>query len=266
MTNEKRVPWNKGIKPNKPSVNSLCLDKDELYDLYVVKGLSTVNIATHFNCTTTTIRNWMKKYDIKRRSVSDAVKLDRSKWTEEKELQRAKAVHLAWASKSKEELDEITRKKKFSKNINSEESIKKANLTRIANGTSKESKSEKEFYHKLQILGIDKNDIIHHYISDEYPFNCDFYIKSKNLYIEYQGHYTHGTEPFNSENKSHLELLENFKACGKDMSTWYRRDVTKLNVAMENKINLLLVYPRHNTYLIKNGQITTIDINDINKI
>lgn len=43
-------------------------------------------------------------------------------------------------------------------------------------------------------------------------------------------------------------------------------DPYKLQTAIKNKINLLLVYPKHKTYLIKDGKITTININDIDKI
>ena len=50
------------------------------------------------------------------------------------------------------------------------------------------------------------------------------------------------------------------------MSTWVKRDPKKLQTAIKNGIKLVIVYPKHNTYLIKDGKITTIDINDINKI
>ena len=50
------------------------------------------------------------------------------------------------------------------------------------------------------------------------------------------------------------------------MDTWTKRDPLKLKIALENNINLVLVYPRNNCYLISNGKISTIDINDINKI
>ena len=56
---------------------------------------------------------------------------------------------------------------------------------------------------------------------------------------------------------------------GEDMSTWIKRDPKKLKIALDNKINLLLVYPKHNTYLVKDsdikniGKSNIIDINDI---
>ena len=165
-------------------------------------------------------------------------------------------------------------------NVNSSDAILKAHQTRLANGTSNKSKSEDAFLYKLELLGFDKDDIIHTYIGDErYPFNCDFYIKSKDLFIEYQGHQTHGPAPFNKDNEDHLEYLVKLEDTANDISNeakakkareiisiWTNRDPYKLATAIKNKINLVLVYPKHNVYLIKNGKMTTININDINRI
>lgn len=266
MAKKGSIPWNKGIKTNKIAHNSLNLNKDELYNLYINQGLSTTDIAKIYNCSARSIQNWLHKLNIPVRDDGMAVGLNRSKWSDKKELERSRKVHQTWLDKPQEEKDEINKKRMSNPNINSPESIRKANRTRIVNGTTNYSKSENEFYHKLLLLGFDKDDIIHHYMSDKYPFNCDFYIKSKDLYVEYQGHFTHGYEPFDENNEEHLKYLIDMQDAGKDMSTWFKRDVNKLNVAKKNKINLLLVYPRHKNYLVQNGQITTIDINDINKI
>ena len=209
----------------------------------------------------------MHRYGIEVRSMGDSVKLERSKWSKEKELQRSRNVHSAWLNKTPEELAQIQQKKMLSGNINSPESIKKAHETRLKNGTSKTSKAENSFYNTLLFMGFEEDDIRHPYINDpRYPFNCDFYIISKDLFIEYQGHQTHYIEPFDKNNKKHLELKQQFIEKGYDMSTWYFRDPYKLKIAIENNINLLLVYPKHKNYLVKNRKITTIDINDINKI
>lgn len=49
------------------------------------------------------------------------------------------------------------------------------------------------------------------YKSSLYPFNCDFYIPEKDLYIEYQGHWTHGKHPFDESNKEDVIKLESWK-------------------------------------------------------
>lgn len=166
-----------------------------------------------------------------------------------------------------EEKHEAQVKRLSSPNTNSPDSILKAHLTRLKNGTSKISKAELAFKHFLMINGFAEDDILCQYVNDpRYPYNCDFYIKSKDLFIEYQGHQTHGIAPFDSTNCGHIKYLVKMQNKGINMSTWTNRDPLKLQTAISNKINLVLVYPRNNSYVIKNGIIKTIDINDINKI
>lgn len=249
------------------SNRKLDIDRDALYDLYINKQKTSKEIADIFGCSSKSVRNYLKRYNIPIRPMPDAVKLERSKWTDDKELQRSIRVHNAWASKTPEEIKSINDKKLASGNINSPSAIAKAHQTRIANGTTKESKSEEDFYHKLLIMGFNRDDVIRHYFTDaRYPFNCDFYIPSRDMFIEYQGHQTHGCCPFDASNPEHQNILKRLLDRGFDMSTWTRRDPHKLQTALRNKITLILIYPKHDTYLVKDGKITTIDINDINKI
>lgn len=245
----------------------LHIDKDTLYDLYITQQMTSNEVASVLGCSSKTVRNYLSKYEIPIRPMPDAVKLERSKWSDEKELERSRNVHNAWASKSPDEIKAIQAKKMASGNINSPDAIAKAHATRLANGTSKESSAENVFYNKLLLMGFDRDDVIRHYHSDSrYPFDCDFYIKSKDMFIEYQGHQTHGPEPFDSKNNQHIDYLNKCRSRGVDMSTWVKRDPHKLEVAEKNNITLLLVYPKNKVYLLKNGTIATIDINDINKI
>lgn len=245
----------------------LNLDRNTLFDLYVNKQMTSKEVANHFGCSSKTVRNYLQKYNIPIRQMPDAVKLERSKWSKDKELERSRNVHMAWAGKSKEELKAIDDKKKLSGKINSPEAILKAHETRLKNGTTRISKSENDFYRKLLMLGFNEDDIKRNYFGDgRYPFNCDFYIPSKDLFIEYQGHQTHGPAPFDKENREHLDYLDACNKKGFDMSTWTNRDQRKFETALRNKINLVLLYPKHNVYFLHNGNVTTIDINDINKI
>ena len=50
------------------------------------------------------------------------------------------------------------------------------------------------------------------------------------------------------------------------MTTWTHRDVLKLDYAKKSNINLLLVYPRHNNYLLKNNKLLSFQISDLEKI
>jgi hypothetical protein len=102
---------------------------------------------------------------------------------------------------------------------NTPESIAKARKTRYLRKTNTKSKSEDLFYKRL-LLYFNKEDIYRNYCLDSrYPYSCDFYIKSKDLFIEYQGHWTHGYEPFDENKEEHIKYLEKMQEKGIDMKT-----------------------------------------------
>ena len=93
--------------------------------------------------------------------------------------------------------------------------------------------------------------VIRQYRSDVYPFACDFYIPEIDLYIEYQGFWTHGKEVYNENNPQHLKIIQewqqksqeiNFKKKYKDLYKnaiyiWTKKDPMKRKIAKENKLN-----------------------------
>ena len=123
-----------------------------------------------------------------------------------------------------------------------EEFQRKRVKTMRKNHTWVQSKSEAYIYNKILRNIFNKGDIICQYRSELYPFNCDFYIKSLDLYIEYQGMWTHGPHPFDKNNINDLKLLEYWKSQNKDfynvaINTWTIVDPNKRNIAKENKLN-----------------------------
>ena len=250
---------------NKP----ISIDKEVLYDLYINQMMTSKEIGDMFDCTSKCIRNYLSKYGIPIRQSAEAIKLERSKWSEEKERERSLKYMQTWANKSQEEKDIAVQKRISNPNVNSPQSIQKARETKLRNGTYRMSKSEDGVYQQLvTILGAE--DVLRGYIDSRYPFNCDFYIPSKDLFIEYQGHQTHGTEPYDPTNLEHLSQEELMTIHHIDTKTWTQRDPRKLELAKKNKIKLLLIYPRNDTYLVKDGEIENlhkfnlVNINDIN--
>ena len=82
------------------------------------------------------------------------------------------------------------------------------------------------------------------YKSDVYPFACDFYIPSLNLYIECNYHWTHGGHPYNQNNindYNKLKLWESktSKFYRNAIITWTCRDVNKRNFAKQNNLNFI---------------------------
>lgn len=84
---------------------------------------------------------------------------------------------------------------------------KRINTLRQHN-TFNTSKAEKITYDYLLTI-YPKEDIEIQYDKDpRYPYNCDFYIKSQDLFIELNNHFTHGPHPFNPNNEEDVRLLK----------------------------------------------------------
>ena len=135
-------------------------------------------------------------------------------------------------------------------------SAKKAFDTKLHNGSFKkvDTTAELELYDiLLSIFG--KEDIIHPYRDEErYPFNCDFYIKSLDLFIELNRYWTHGGKPFNPYDEDCQRQLElwlkksdSSKFFKNAIDTWTVRDVRKFSVAKENNLNYICFYKESST-------------------
>lgn len=122
--------------------------------------------------------------------------------------------------------------------------------TKKKNHTVNSSKSEIKMYQCLvQYFG--KENVIHQYKNDNrYPFVCDFYIKSIDLFIELNASWTHGKHWFDNNADSDInklklwvEKVEN----GSDyyasaIDTWTRRDVEKRRIAIKNNLNYVVFW------------------------
>jgi len=103
------------------------------------------------------------------------------------------------------------------------------------------SKKENELYHIL----LDKfKDVKREYISEQYPFHCDFYIPSLNLYIEFNGMWVHGKHPFDKNNKEDINRLlymkeksETSSYYNRAVKIWTDEDVRKRTYAKDHKLN-----------------------------
>lgn len=115
------------------------------------------------------------------------------------------------------------------------------------NNSFKKSKDEEELYIKL-CEQYGKENIIRQYSDERYPFNCDFYVKSEDLFIEVNIHPSHNTHPFNPEDKNDIELLEKLIEENTEWSrmiidVWTVRDYKKQQIAKDNNLNYITIYP-----------------------
>lgn len=92
-------------------------------------------------------------------------------------------------------------------------------------------------------------DVKRHYRDKRYPFECDFYIPNKDMFIEEQGMWTHGDEPFNKHNIKHLVILNKLiegikrsKFYKNAIYVWTDLDVRKRSIAKQNNLNYLELF------------------------
>ena len=137
------------------------------------------------------------------------------------------------------------------KNVMKEKEIEinqKRFLTKSKNHTFNSSKTELEI---LTLLKTKFQDVKAQYKDSRYPFACDFYIPSLDLFLEFQGTWTHGGHPFDETNPKDLELLELWKKKSEELNfkgkkkafyknaiySWTILDPKKRKIAKENNLN-----------------------------
>ena len=141
---------------------------------------------------------------------------------------------------------------------NTPEVIQKAIDTKKKRHTLNTSKVEQLF--KKYLNNNFANNFEYNYKSELYPFNCDFYIKSLDLYIEIQGNWTHGDHPFDENNENDLKRLEYMKSKNSGyyqnaIETWTIRDINKRNIAKQNNLNYLEIFSKNIDDVIKQFNI-----------
>lgn len=131
--------------------------------------------------------------------------------------------------------------------IQSEYVQNKVQETRRKNGTFNTSKPEIDIF---QILKSVYPDVKAQYKSDpRYPFHCDFYIPSADLFIELQAFWTHGKKIFDENDEECRQVLNKMeeksltdKIYKNAIYTWTGGDVKKRLIAKENKLNFLEIF------------------------
>ena len=109
--------------------------------------------------------------------------------------------------------------------------------TMETNNSFNTSKPEEEIY---KLLVEKYGEVKRQYKSELYPFRCDFYIPSIDIYIEYQGTWSHGKEPYvkSLEQQEKVKLWEskNTKYYKNAIKTWTIIDPLKRNTAKINNL------------------------------
>ena len=109
------------------------------------------------------------------------------------------------------------------------------------------SEQENAVYEML-VERFGEEDVLRQYKSEAYPFRCDFYVKSRDLYIEFNGLWTHGGHWFSGSDADSLkygqwlEKAEDSAYYRKAIDTWTRRDKLKRRTAAGNKLNYVVFW------------------------
>lgn len=172
------------------------------------------------------------------RDLREKHRLDtRNNWTKEEIEKHSLSMSIA----AKKNRASITKEEYHERSV-------KATTTKKKNNSFNTSSYEELCYEAL-CNNFGKTDVIREYMNDSrYPFKSDFYIKSKDLFIELNIHPSHGKHRFNFSNKDDVDLAEalknkNDKWSNMILYVWCNRDVEKFNTAIENKLNYIAIYP-----------------------
>lgn len=121
--------------------------------------------------------------------------------------------------------------------------------TKKEHNTFNTSKPEDLFYEELKKLFTSDDIIRQHKDNIRYPFNCDFYIKSLDMFIELNLTWTHGFHPFNAKNEYDVQQLLVWKERSAKSNfyknaiyVWTISDPLKIETAYKNKLNYILLY------------------------
>lgn len=91
------------------------------------------------------------------------------------------------------------------------------------------------------------DNVIRQYKSDEYPYACDFYVKSRNMYIELNASWTHGFHWFSPENEDDMNVVNMWLEKDTDYYrnayiVWTGKDAAKRQIAKRHKLNYIVFW------------------------
>lgn len=215
---------------------------------YSMQDKSVVQKSVQTNLKKRGVRNpSMDKEVIHKRKLTRLRNND-GKWNSEDTL---KKIQTTWSNKSESEkeiihINHINGWNKLT-DYEKKESCDKMWESKKKNNTTNTSSIEINFENWLNINNIKyrrnyKDDI-------RYPFHIDFYLIEYDLFIEIQGHWTHGPHPFNENSEEDINKLSIWTEKSKHsnfyksaISIWTKVDVNKRNIALKNKLKYIEIF------------------------
>lgn len=120
---------------------------------------------------------------------------------------------------------------------------------KVKNGTCSTSPMEERMYRELVDVFGEQN-VKRNYKENRYPFYCDFYIVSHDLFIELNATWFHGPHAFDKDAPDDLKLLELWKSksngsrssYGTAIRKWTVTDPLRMQTAKRNGLNYLVFW------------------------
>ena len=196
----------------------------------------------------TNLERYNSEYSFQSKEIKDKIKN-----TKEERYGNSNYNNIKKARKTNLEkygVDCILKREDVVKLKNSEENKKKQYNTKKKNNTFNTSKIEQELEIELRKIFPKLKT---QYKSKNYPFHCDYYIPELDLYIEYNGTWTHGFHFFDKNNQEDLNKLEEWKSkntkyYNSAIKTWTQRDILKLETAIKNHLNYVVWFNQEQGY------------------
>lgn len=246
--------------PLKKSKNNHLMEqvsKEDLYYLYITLNLSMFQMKGILGLTEPSIHWNLYKYKIKKPIdlISETTKRINyeinSNPIKKKEVDEKRKTTF----RKKYGCDYYFQTKQFLDNWNNTEYhddiMNKRHTTQKKNGTLGKSISKEELK-IFETLKTRFSNVVSQYYSEKYPYKCDFYIPEIDMYIEYQGTWQHGNEPYvgTNEQLEKVKLWERKYASVPDnrkkksqyrqaIYVWTDLDVKKRQTAKQNNLNYL---------------------------
>lgn len=178
--------------------------------------------------------------------------------SEDVKQQKSQAYRDWWFGLSEEERLEINSKRSVTEKetwfSNKEDILSRRKITEKENRQNRLCRSVAEQKMFDALIEVYPDTIYDTRVDNRYPFFCDFYIPSEDLFIELNAHPSHGRLPI-----SELTFDEYSKYPQKWVDVFARRDVEKQNTAKNNGINYIMIYPSatldENLYINNNHKL-----------
>ena len=257
-----------------------CLTKEEeqqLVDDYVKNYYTLKKLQSKYNISKKTVTVYLKRNNVELRDRSECQKIHLSDeiikniidlYTNEVPIsQICKKLNLTRSvvfNIIKDNFKEIRSNSYYLKGVHRTDEVKQkisqknkghwVNLeqqiaTKRKNNSFHISKPEEKLFEELKSKYGEENVIPQYKDKERYPYYCDFYIKSEDLFIELNAHWTHGGRPYDKDDDFCKEQLERWiekskqsKFYEKAIHTWTVVDVKKQQCAKEHNLNYMTIY------------------------